>query len=56
LERIRQGYAREGIELIVEGRVYPGAVIKAGDSNLRISEELPGPRRFVYKDFRLHAY
>jgi uncharacterized protein (DUF342 family) len=49
VERIRQGYQREGIRVRVEKKVNPGVVIKVGPECLRIQEEISGPKVFLYQ-------
>ncbi len=56
IDRIRQGYYRKGIELKIESRVYPGAVIRVGSQVLRVSEETSGPRHMSYFDNQIHVY
>jgi uncharacterized protein (DUF342 family) len=56
IERIRAGYSRKGIELKVEGRIYPGVVIKMENQSLRIPQEVAGPRLFTYFNNAIHTY
>jgi uncharacterized protein len=53
LEQIRVGYLREGIRIRVEKKVNPGVVIKVGGECMRIQEEVPGPRVFMYTAGRI---
>ncbi|MDB5048563.1 MAG: putative polymerase with domain, hydrolase domain and Zn ribbon [Fibrobacteres bacterium] len=53
VERIRQGYLREGLCVKVEKKVNPGVVIKVGPEVFRVQEEMSGPKVFLYQNGRI---
>ncbi len=55
-ERAQAGYLRKGIELRVEGKLYPGVHIKVENQILRIPEEISGPRLFSYFANKIHMF
>jgi uncharacterized protein (DUF342 family) len=53
VERIRQGYLRDGLCVKVEKKVNPGVVIKVGPEVFRVQEEMAGPKVFLYQNGRI---
>lgn len=53
VDRIRQGYQREGLCVKVEKKVNPGVVIKVGSDIFRVQEEMSGPKVFLFQQGRI---
>jgi aspartate aminotransferase-like enzyme len=55
-EALRKGLNRKGLQITVEKVVHAGVTIKAGGEQLRLSDTLQGPRRFVFDEGRIKVF
>lgn len=55
-EALRKGLARPGLQLRVEKQAYAGMTLRIGTEQVRLNENLAGPRRFVYDEGRIKIF
>jgi uncharacterized protein (DUF342 family) len=55
-ESLRKGFQRMGLTVRIEKKAFAGVTVKMGAEQIRLNENLPGPRRFVFTDGRIKVY
>jgi uncharacterized protein len=55
-EMLRKGLQRTGLMARIEKKAFAGVTIKMGPEHIRLSENLAGPRRFVFSEGRIKVY